>query len=84
MEFCREDGKSFPKYLLEFNNGYREVKKYKLSYEDEVLSCFLLAAANIPSDHWLEQQWNETVVRVFSECMLKLCQWMKSAYMWEK
>ena len=51
IDFRREGGQTFPKFLVEFNNRYREVTKYKLKFEDGILAYFLLAAANISEDH---------------------------------
>ena len=51
IEFRREGRQAFPKFLLEFNNRYREIKKYKLKLDDGVLAYFLLAAANLSDDH---------------------------------
>ena len=47
VEFHREGEQSFLKFLVEFKNRYREVKKYELSFEDDALDYFLLVAVNL-------------------------------------
>ena len=51
IDFRREGGQSYPKFLVEFNTRHREVMKYKLKFDDGILAYFLLAAANISEDH---------------------------------
>ena len=51
VEFRRESGIGFAKFLIEFNNRVREVKKYKLVLNDGLMAYFLLTAANISHDH---------------------------------
>jgi hypothetical protein len=50
IEFRRESGQTFPKFLVEFNSRYREVQKYKLKFDDGILAYFLLTAANLTDD----------------------------------
>ena len=42
---------TFPKFIVEFNALHREVKKFKLNFDDGILAYFLLAAANLSDDH---------------------------------
>eukprot|EP00794_Sanderia_malayensis_P014649 gene14649-16167_t len=51
VEFRRESGMNFTKFLVEFNNRYRELKKYKLDLNDGLCGYFLLASANLSADH---------------------------------
>ena len=51
VEFRRESGMDFTKFLVEFNNRYREVRKYKMELGDGVLAYFLLVAANLSTEH---------------------------------
>ena len=51
VEFRRESGMNFTKFLVEFNNKYREVQKYKLDLNDGLKGYFLLASANLSADH---------------------------------
>ena len=50
VQFRRESSQPFPKFLVEFNTKYREVKKHKLNFDDGILAFFLLMAANLPED----------------------------------
>lgn len=90
--FAEKLGKIFPKYLAEFNNWFREVKKYKLSFEDCDLIYILLAAANLSDDYewlhpWSSMKWKTSYIeysmsfmRGEKMSMLDHCQWRKSAY----
>ncbi len=51
VQFRREKMQSFAKFLVEFNNKYREIKKHGLTFEDGILAFFLLMAANLSDDH---------------------------------
>ena len=51
VEYRRQSGQNFPKFLLEFNNKYRELKKFKMTLVDGVLAYFLLVAANLSAEH---------------------------------
>ena len=51
VEFRRTSGVNFTKFLVEFNNKYREVQKYKLDLPDGLKGYFLLASANLSADH---------------------------------
>ena len=51
VEFRRESGTGFAKFLVEFNNRVRELKKYKLVLDDGLMAYFPLTAANLSHDH---------------------------------
>ena len=51
VQFRRESTQPFAKFLVDFNNKYREVKKHKLDFDDGILAFFLLMAANLTEDH---------------------------------
>ena len=51
VEFRRESGMNFTKFLVEFNNKYREVQKYKLELNSGLKGYFLMASANLSADH---------------------------------
>ena len=51
VEFRCESGTGFAKFLVEFNNKVREVKKYNLVLDDGLMAYFLLTAANLSHDH---------------------------------
>ena len=51
VAFRRDSGEAFPKFLVDFNNKYREVKKHNLNFDDGILAFFLLMAANLSDDH---------------------------------
>ena len=51
VEFRRESGNGFAKFLVEFNNRVRKVKKYKLVLDDGLMAYFLLTTANLSDDH---------------------------------
>ena len=51
VEYRRGSGKSYTKFILEFEKRYREVKKYDLTLNDKVQEYFLLKAANLSDDH---------------------------------
>ena len=51
IEFRRESGQSFSKFILEFGTRYREIEKYKMKFEDGMMAYFLLASANLSPDH---------------------------------
>ena len=38
VEFRRESGQSFTKFMVEFNAKYREIKKHELTFQDDMLS----------------------------------------------
>ena len=51
IEYRRESGQGFSKFLVDFNNRHRELTKYKLKFDDGLMAYFLLAAANLSNDH---------------------------------
>ena len=51
VHYKRESVQPFAKFLVEFNNKYREVKKHNLNFDDGILAFFLLMAANLTDDH---------------------------------
>ena len=54
VEFRCGGGQTYSKFILKFNNRYREVKKYQLTLQDGVFGYFLLVSANLSPDHeWL-------------------------------
>jgi hypothetical protein len=70
VEFRRESGQSFPKFLIEFNTRLREVKKYKLNFDDGILAYFLLTAANLSDEH--ERLVRATAALTFNDVKDKL------------
>ena len=51
VEFKRQSGVTFPKFIVDFEGLYREVKKFKLKFDDGILAYFLLSSANLSVDH---------------------------------
>jgi len=51
VEYRRQSGVSFSKFIVEWNQKYGEVKKHKLDLVDGVKGYFLLVAANLTSEH---------------------------------
>ena len=49
-EYSRNAGQGFSDFIVEFDQKYKEVKKYKMELPDGVQAFFLLKAANINSD----------------------------------
>ena len=47
VAYRRTGDQTFTKFIVEFNNRLREVKKHKLNFEDGILAFFLLTAANL-------------------------------------
>ena len=60
VEFQCKSGTGFAKFLVEFNNRVREVKKYKLVLDDGLAAYFLLTAANLYSCNILPT-WSNTL-----------------------
>ena len=51
VEYRRDSGQGYSKFLLEYNNKYREIKKYGMELADGVKAYFLLSAANLSAEH---------------------------------
>ena len=64
VEYRRQAGVNFTKFIIEFNQKYNEVKQHKMELVDGVLGYFLLAAANLTSEH-------ERLVRATSKLEFK-------------
>ena len=70
IEFRRESGQTFPKFILEFKSKYREIEKYKIKFEDNIMAYFLLTSANLSPDH--ERLVRATSTLKFSDMEEKL------------
>lgn len=70
VEFRRVSGVNFTKFLVEFNNKYREVQKFKLELPDGLKGYFLLSAANLSADH--ERLVRATAALTFDDIKDKL------------
>ena len=51
VAYRRTEDQTFKKFIVEFNNRLREVKKHELDFDDGILAYFLLTAANLTEDH---------------------------------
>ena len=51
VEFRRQSGQNYSKFLLEFNHKYRELRKFNMTLVDGLIAYFLLAAANLSPEH---------------------------------
>ena len=51
VEYRRESGHSYAKFILEYSKRHRAVVEHEMILSDEVQAYFLLLAANIPTEH---------------------------------
>ena len=70
IEYRRTQEQTFTKFMVEFNNRLREVKKHNLDFDDGILAFFLLMAANLTEDH--ERLVRATATLTFQDMKDKL------------
>ena len=51
VEYRRQSGVNFSKFIVEWSQKYGEVKKHKMALVDGVQGYFLLVAANLTAEH---------------------------------
>ena len=51
VDFRRESGQTFSKFIIEYESRYREVEKYNIQLDDKVQAYFMLAAANLTEEY---------------------------------
>ena len=51
IEFRREAGQNFPKFLVEFQSRFREFEAFKITVPDSLKAYFLIKAANLNDEH---------------------------------